>query len=133
MTQQSTASETPARGQQGFTLIEIIAVLVILGILAAVAVPRFVDLQSEARIKGLESMVAAAQSQLSMEYANELLQTGNATAAFTNLTGDECDDVSVDGWLEDADLDCDPSDTHVSIIASYEGSTANGNFTNPNQ
>lgn len=57
------------KGQQGFTLIEIIAVLVILGILAVVAVPKYVDLQDKAKEAAAKGLVAAAQSELSMAYA----------------------------------------------------------------
>jgi prepilin-type N-terminal cleavage/methylation domain-containing protein len=69
------------RNQKGFTLIEIIAVLVILGILAAVAVPKFVDLQTQASQKALDGALAAAFSTCSMQYARLLLANSAAPDA----------------------------------------------------
>lgn len=66
------------RNQKGFTLIEIIAVLVILGILAAVAIPKFFNMQEEARNKTALAGVAAYQSNFSMAYASHLLNQSNA-------------------------------------------------------
>lgn len=74
------------RSEKGFTLIEIIAVLVLLGILAAIAVPRYVDLQDDAKKKALQGALAAGGSNVAMEYARQILVTGD-TPAMASLAG----------------------------------------------
>jgi prepilin-type N-terminal cleavage/methylation domain-containing protein len=68
--------------QKGFTLIEIIAVLVILGILAAVAIPRFMDLTSVASDKAAMQAVAEGKSRLSNQFARNLLSSTTNTTSF---------------------------------------------------
>jgi MSHA pilin protein MshA len=84
------------RNQKGFTLIEIIAVLVILGILAAVAVPKYIGLQLEAQNKAVMGAVAEGKSRVNM-YAAKLLLANTGiinTALFvdTNLGGTDAGD-----------------------------------------
>ena len=64
------------KGQEGFTLIEVIAVLVILAVLAAVAIPRYISLIDDAREQALEGAVAAGLSHVSLAYGRLALQLG---------------------------------------------------------
>jgi len=61
------------RNEKGFTLIEIIAVLVILGILAVVAIPKYLGTMDDARTKAGQGQVAEAKGRLSQSLARYML------------------------------------------------------------
>ena len=79
------------KGQQGFTLIELVVVIVILGILAVTAAPKFINLQDDARTATLQAVKASMQSAATMVYSKSLIKgnetsAGNATT-FVNVNG----------------------------------------------
>jgi MSHA pilin protein MshA len=69
------------RNQKGFTLIELIVIIVIIGILAAVAIPKYLDLVQEASDGTARGVLGALRSANALRFVKNIL--GNTTATYT--------------------------------------------------
>jgi MSHA pilin protein MshA len=120
--------------QAGFTLIELVVVIVILGILAATALPRFVDLSGEARQGVADGIAGAAGSAMSINFA--------ACAAVNHASGancatiDACNDVGTilqsdvpAGYTVTGTLSTTNGATGTCTVTSDDTATSTATFT----
>jgi len=80
--------------QQGFTLIELMIVVAIIGILAAVAIPAYQDYTTRAKITEVIALGSAAKTSISEFYLTEGSMPGSAAAAGVNMSTDQSDYVT---------------------------------------
>lgn len=121
------------RNEKGFTLIEIIAVLVILGILAAVAVPKYISLQEDAAAKAGMGQIAELKGTLNMAWAKAALSAGTtggitganvvSNAGFTSGTASNVG-AAPDVW----NVKLTASGNQVTVDVVSYGSPVNTNY-----
>lgn len=75
------------KNQAGFTLIELVLVIVLVGVLAAVALPKFVDLGSDARISAIKGVDGAMRSANTVIYAKAAISNSMGATGSVTISG----------------------------------------------
>ncbi|ETR73315.1 MAG: MSHA pilin protein MshA [Candidatus Magnetoglobus multicellularis str. Araruama] len=96
----------------GFTLIEIIVVLVILGILAAIIVPKYINIQDDARLRAIEGVVAELQARSNIAYA----KGGMTRTPIPDRVPDVSDINGVDSQYEIVDRPLPRREQYITVV-----------------
>ena len=110
--------------QSGFTLIELVMVIVILGILAATALPKFADLSGDARTASVNGMLGTVRSTMAIVHAQALVNGVATSASGDSVTIEGSTIALVYGYPDLATID-----DAVNFSTDFTYAAAAGTFT----
>ncbi len=76
----------PLKNQKGFTLIELVIIIIMIGMLAAIAVPRYVDLKDKALAAGAKGTLDGGRAAITLDFADEVVNNGSYPNPLLSIT-----------------------------------------------
>ncbi|MFC1495551.1 prepilin-type N-terminal cleavage/methylation domain-containing protein [Thermodesulfobacteriota bacterium] len=119
------------KSEDGFTLIEIIAVLIILGIMAAVAVPRYIDLTTNAELRAIDAGVSELNGREALTWANQMISTAgyvDDATTFAAVSTDLGSDYSWSAAPDETGGDLDFGSQTVTLSRTASTDTSPGRW-----
>lgn len=107
------------KAKAGFTLVELVIVIVVLGILAAVAIPKFFDFTTDANQAACEGALGGVRSGISNFYAYSATPSGGGTPAYPTLA-----ELTTAGTVMAQEIPDNPYSTGTAKNAVVAGTTA---------
>jgi len=96
---------SPLKNQKGFTLIELVIIIILIGVLAAVAVPRYVDLRENAVMASAQATLDGGRAGIMLDFSDKVLNTGVYADIYTASPADAAisnasDLATLEGFLQ---------------------------------